>query len=99
MKVYANPAVYSHYGVLRDTIDGTTVPELKIETDDFFNRVDIYVFDAEALLQLGFEPLQLYGDEIKLQPGFYSFDYLTKKVKVTIPSGGTPTEVQIVIWY
>ena len=99
LKVYANPAVYSHYSVVRDTIDGSTVPELKIETDDFFNRIDVYIFDAVALVQFGFEPLQLYGDQIKLQPGFYSFDYLTKKVKATIPSGGSPTEVQIIIWY
>ena len=99
LKVYANPAVFSHYSVVRDTIDGSTVPELKIETDDFFNRIDVYIFDAVALVQFGFEPLQLYGDAIKLQPGFYSFDYLTKKVKATIPGGGSPTEVQIVIWY
>jgi len=99
LKVYASPPIFSRYAVLRDTIDGSTVTELKLEADEFFSRIDIHVFDATALVQFGYEPLQLYGSEIKLQPGFYSFDYMTKKVRVTIPDGGDPTEVQIVVWY
>ena len=99
LRVYTNPAIFTHYEVVADTIDGTTVTELKIERDDFFSRIDIHVFDAPAIVQFGNEPMQLYGDGMKLLPGFYSFDYMTKKVRVTIPDGGDPTEVQIVIWY
>ena len=99
LQVYANPPAFTHYAVQRDTIDGTTVTELKIEADEYFSRIDITAFDAPVLVQFGNGAFQIYGDPIKLQPGFYSFDYLTKKVRVTLPEGGSATEVQIVVWY
>jgi len=99
LKVYSNPPAYVKYEVARDTIDGSTVTELKIESDDYFSRIDITAFDAAVMVQFGVEPLQNYGTAFKLNPGWYSFDYLSKKVKVTLPSGGSATEVQIVVYY
>jgi len=99
LKVYAQPAVFTYYAVQRALLDGSETTEVKIESDKYFSRIDIYVFDEAVLMELGTEPLQLYGDPVKLPAGYYSFDYLTKKVRLTLPEGGSPTEVQLVVWY
>lgn len=99
LKVVLSGGGLSNYHTLRDTIDGSTVTELKLENDDYYLRFDIIVYDNPVLVEFGVEPMQNYGGNIKLPPGYFSFDYTSKKIRVTLPEGGSATEVQIIAWF
>jgi len=99
LEVISYPPAFERYVVERATLSEGGTTELKIEGEEYIKRVDIYVYDIDVYLQFAYGIFQEYGDPIKIHPGFYSYDFLTTKVKLTLTEAGGSTEVQIVAWY
>ncbi len=99
LEVISYPPAFEKYVVQRTTLSEEGTTELKIEGEEYIKRVDIYVYDTDVYLQFAQGIFQQYGDQIKIHPGFYSYDFLTTKVKLSLTEAGGSTEVQIVAWY
>ena len=97
LAVVARGGAFDSYVVKEGTADDTGITET---FTDVVSRLDIFIFDNPALVQLRRDLVITLGDDIELfKDSFYSLDVYTKQVKIRNKTGGAKARYRLIGWF
>jgi hypothetical protein len=97
LAVVARGGAFDHYVVK----NGTASDEGVIQTfDEVVSRIDIFIYDNPAIVQLRRDLVIAMGDDIELfKNSFYSLDVYTKQVKIRNQTAGANARYRLIGWF
>ena len=97
--VFVTPygGAFDQYEVYTGTTADDYTPPNTHEFDEAVKRVDLLIEDADVIVAF-MNPAAQWMDNMIIKQGFWSFDVLTKGIKLKSRTSGSPASYQIVAW-